>query len=144
MLAWVQLYETDREAVRTLVATFLESFPEAHAFRPSRRSRDLLLLGFRGAPRALRARFPEALPEASLRGLRRAGVASLEEALALRVAGPGALSAWSRGARVSTDDNGALEYRMADHLRRAEEITPEAVLQGLASLQGTTESPPAR
>jgi spermidine synthase len=141
MLAWVQLYETDREAVRTLVATFLESFPESHAFRPSASSRDLLLLGFRDAG-ALRERFPTALSAEALGALRRAGVTNLDGVLALRVAGPAALARWSRGAWVSTDDNGALEYRVAAGLRRGAEATPEAVLGGLSALEVAAPPPP--
>ena len=47
---WVQLYEIDRDTVRALVRTFLDAFPDAHAFRPGRAARDLLLLGGRDAP----------------------------------------------------------------------------------------------
>ena len=49
ILTWIQLYEMDAASARSLVATFLESFPDAHAFRASKNARDVFLLGIKSS-----------------------------------------------------------------------------------------------
>jgi hypothetical protein len=46
---WIQLYEMDAESARSLVATFLEAFPDAHAFRASPSANDVFLVGIKDA-----------------------------------------------------------------------------------------------
>ncbi len=135
MLAWVQLYETDREAVRSLVATFVEAFPDAQAFQPAEGARDLLLLGIRGTgettPDALRATLSARLDATAAAALARAGIAGVDALMARRLAGGAALARWSHGATVTTEDNAWLEYRVADHLRTGFSEPVADVLRGL-------------
>jgi hypothetical protein len=58
-LVWVQLYEIDRETVRSLVATFLSVFPDASAYHLAPDAPDLLLLSGGTPPDAPLATGPE-------------------------------------------------------------------------------------
>ncbi|MDP3277844.1 MAG: fused MFS/spermidine synthase [Deltaproteobacteria bacterium] len=104
MVAWVQLYEIDLMAVRSLVATFVSVFPQAIAIRSSERSRDLFLVGARGGE--------------DLEGDRIARILRLDPTTpALRVLGNGAsLRRFAADAPIVTDDNALLEYRVADQM----------------------------
>ncbi|MBL8601317.1 MAG: fused MFS/spermidine synthase [Myxococcales bacterium] len=136
MLAWVQLYETDPEAVRALVASFVSVFPCSHAFLPGREHRDLVLLGFDDdqarSTAALRARLEARDP--SLRGpvLARAGIASDDALMATHRAGPSALQRWSAGVPRHTLDRPWAEFRIADRMLRGDGASGDAVLEGLA------------
>lgn len=135
MLAWVQLYETDRAAVQTLVATFTEVFPDAHVFRPSERSRDLLLLGIAHSTETTREALLGAI--AARLGPREAAALAVagihrEAELAERyIAGPAALARFGRGRAINTEDNGVLEYGVADQMLRGTADPVEEILRGL-------------
>jgi spermidine synthase len=134
-LAWVQLYEIDREAARTLVATFVSVFPDAHAFRVGPQSRDLLLLGFASdAPtsrEALRAALAAPMEAPARAQLARAGFADGDAVMATHLADGAALVRYARGAVVNTDDSGRIEFRVADHVLAGTGEPVEAILRGL-------------
>ncbi len=118
-LAWVQLYEIDLAGVRSLVRTFVESFPGAIAVRTSATSRDLFLIG------AVESR---ALESTRIRSaLRSAGGAS-----GALFADSAALAAWSRVAPIVTDDNALLEFRVADMMLSGRNDPTVVTLRGLA------------
>src|SRR5205823_6422768 len=82
VLTWIQLYEMDRTAARTLVATLLEAFPDAHAFRVSKTAQDLFLVGIKSTSpttrEALAMRMIERSDPRALAELRRAGIDGAE------------------------------------------------------------------
>ncbi len=135
MLAWVQLYETDRGAVRSLVATFLRAFPDTFALRSHPAARELLLLGFAGeAPRDredLLARVAGRLDAPSRRALRDAGVYTLDDLRGRIVAGPAALARYAAGAPLHTEDRPVAEFRIADRMLAGTGDGPEVTLSGL-------------
>jgi spermidine synthase len=135
VLTWIQLYEMDAGAARSLVATFLESFPDAHAFRASGSAPDVFLIGIKSsAPtsalaldRVIAARLdPSALAE-----LRVAGIDGADALEATEVAGPATLARYAAGAKVNTDDGASLEYRIADHVLRGTGDDADAILAEL-------------
>jgi spermidine synthase len=101
-LVWAQLYEIDRESLRSLAATFVSVFPTAWAFRPPGSS-DLLLLG------TLDGGAPPIPP----------------------LADGAALARWSAGAPLTTDDNGLIEFRVADRLLAGAATPVAELLRGL-------------
>lgn len=133
-LVWVQLYETDRETVRSVVATLLCVFPDVHAFRPALDSRDLLLLARRSDRPSSTAALAGDLARLDARGfaqLRRAGFDGAAALVRAHVADAAALARWSSGAPVSTDDNALVEVRVARHLLAGTADPPDAILAGL-------------
>ncbi len=117
VLAWVQLYEIDLDGVRSLVHTFVETFPDAIALRTDRRSRDLFLVARSGgAP------------------LDRASIARRLGTTASIVADRAQLARWSAAAPVVTDDNALLEFRVADVMLSGREDPRVLALDGLSSL----------
>jgi spermidine synthase len=137
---WIQLYEMDAESARSLVATFLEAFPDAHAFRASPSSNDVFLVGIRS--RALTSRdalartFASRVDETVRSALRLAGVNDVAALVATDIAGPEALARYAAGAVVSTDDSASLEYRIADHVLRGTGDDARALTAGLARASG--------
>ena len=139
-LAWIQLYEIDRESVRALVATFVSVFPDAHAFRASPSSRDVFLLGLKTRAPTERAALAATMAargtgDGVRRALSRAGFSGEDAAtggLGATYIGDGAaLRRYSEGAPVETDERGALEFRVADHVLRGTGDTPAAILAGI-------------
>lgn len=114
VLAWVQLYEIDIDGVRSLVHTFVETFPNAIALRTDDRSRDLFLVATRSTVALDRTRIQEALSSSA------------------RVIADGpSLSRWSSSAPVVTDDNALLEFRVADVMLSGREDPRVLALSGL-------------
>jgi hypothetical protein len=130
----------DAESARSLVATFLEAFPDAHAFRASPSSNDVFLVGIRS--RALTSRdalartFASRVDETVRSALRLAGVNDVAALVATDIAGPEALARYAAGAVVSTDDSASLEYRIADHVLRGTGDDARALTAGLARASG--------
>jgi spermidine synthase len=135
MLAWVQLYETDRGAVRSVVAAYLRAFPETWALRSHPAARELLLLGFAGdAPSdadALVARVGRRMDDASRRALADAGVLTLDDLRARVVAGPGELARFARGVEAHREDRPVAEFRIADRMLAGTGDGPAEALAGL-------------
>ncbi len=143
VLTWIQLYEMDAASARSLVATFLESFPNAHAFRAASKStpegdaapngerstQDVFLVGIKSttptAPLVYR------LDAAALETLHVAGIDDAASLAGTEIAGPKALARYAAGAPVNTDDGASLEYRIADHVLRGTGDDAEAILVGL-------------
>ncbi len=136
LLTWIQLYEMDAGSARSLVATFLESFPDAHAFRASASSRDVFLVGIKSAALtsrgALEQEIAARLDATTLAELHLAGIDGAAGLLAADIAGPEALARYAAGAVINTDDGASLEYRIADHVLRGTGDDAEAILQGLS------------
>ena len=132
---WIQLYEMDAESARSLVATFLEAFPDAHAFRASPSANDVFLIGIKSrAPtsRGALARTMASRVDASARvALRLAGLDDVAALVATDIAGPEDLIRYAAGASVSTDDSASLEYRIADHVLRGTGDDARAIAAGL-------------
>ena len=134
MLAWIQLYDSDREVVRGQLATFAAAFPETFVIRPERDSRDLLLLGIvPPGPRdrdALRAQIATLTDVEALRELTRAGIdpATLDDRI---VAEPGEVARITRGARVHDEDDAWVEFRVAEHLLRGDGESVESIVAAL-------------
>ncbi len=138
MLAWVQLYETDREAVRALVATFVEVFPLAHAFRPSREGADLLLIGVREPGPVTRRDLALALaPRCAESGetLARAGLANCAALLDRHLGDGDALRRWTAGAERHTEDRPVAEFRIARRMMAGDGDSPDLVLRALGWYQ---------
>jgi hypothetical protein len=123
---WVQLYEIDRDAVRSVTRTFTLAFANARAFRLSG-ALDLLLIGARspdvlvGVPR---------LHPLSLDALARAGLDPSAVASGWLTGGR-ELAGWAKGAAVNTDDTGWLEFHIADRLLSGTSEPPAVILAGL-------------
>jgi hypothetical protein len=137
MLAWIQLYDTDRDVVRGQLATFERAFPETFVLRPAPDSHDLVLLGIvppgPTTRDALRARLTDPLRvDAHARAeLARAGFddpASLVETI---IAAPGDIARIVQGARVDTEDDTWVEFAVADHLLRGDGEDAEAIVRSL-------------
>jgi hypothetical protein len=139
-LAWIQLYEIDRDSVRALVATFVSVFPDAHAFRASPTSRDVFLLGLKTRVPTSRAALAATLAarrndDGVRRALARAGFTGEDPGgrdLGATYIGDGeTLRRFSAGAPVETDERGALEFRVADHVLRGTGDLPTEILRGI-------------
>lgn len=109
---WIHLYQVGDDDVRTLMATMSGSFPHAVAFADGT---DLLIVASRRPleldPLEWRSRLegnPAALEPLLAAGLR--GARDLAEGI---VADERGLAAWSRGARLHTDDHPILEFSAA-------------------------------
>ncbi len=140
MLAWVQLYETDREAVRSLVATFVTVFPDTHAF-VLRESRDLLLIG--RATDGVRAHatwldeLRDRAREVAADPMVVAAVGDLSAWLTRTPSvGGGRLARWAAGAVRNTDDNGWIEYRVASTMLSGRAQSVDRVIAGLVDVGG--------
>jgi len=140
---WIQLYEMDAESARSLVATFLEAFPDAHAFRASPSANDVFLIGIKSlAPtsrEALARTMASRVDAPAQVALRLAGLDDVAALLATDVAGPDDLIRYAAGASVSTDDSASLEYRIADHVLRGTGDDARAIAAGLD--RGTAAAP---
>ena len=137
VLTWIQLYEMDRDAARSLVATFVQAFPDAHAFRVSKSAQDVFLVGIKSSaatsPEALGAVIASRADPDSLAELARAGMNDVSALMRAHLADGDALRAYSEGAQVDTDDRAALEYRIADHVLRGTGQDAQTILRGLAT-----------
>ena len=132
---WIQLYEMDAASARSLVATFLESFPDAHAFRSSPTANDVFLVGIKShvatSREAIAATIASRVDDRAMVALRLAGITDVEALLATDIAGPADLARYAAGARVNTDDSASLEYRIADHVLRGSGDDARAITLGL-------------
>jgi spermidine synthase len=132
---WIQLYEMDAESARSLVATFLEAFPDAHAFRASPSANDVFLVGIKSrAPtsrEALAKTIASRVDARALAALHLAGIDDVAALLATDIAGPDDLVRYAAGAPASTDDSASLEYRIADHVLRGTGDDARAITAGL-------------
>jgi spermidine synthase len=139
VITWIQLYEMDAGSARSLVATFLESFPDAHAFTASQRGAwstpDVFLVGIKSSlptsREALDRVITDRLDAAGIAELRLAGIDGGAALSATEIAGPDALARYAAGAEVNTDDRASLEYRIADHVLRGTGDDADAILAGL-------------
>jgi spermidine synthase len=109
---WLHLYQVGDDDVRTLVATMSGSFPHAIAFADGT---DLLIVASRRPleldPLEWRSRLER--NTAALDPLRAAGLRGARDLAAGIVANENGLEAWSRGARLHTDDHPILEFSAA-------------------------------
>ena len=132
---WIQLYEMDAESARALVATFLEAFPDAHAFRASPDANDVFLVGIKSSAPTTRESLANTIASRvdarALDALRLAGIDDVAALLATDIAGPDELARYAAGAAVSTDDSASLEYRIADHVLRGTGDDARAITIGL-------------
>ena len=116
MSLWVPLYESDRETVRTLMATFFEVFPDATLWSndESGQGYDAVLLGQAGPTRLnlteLQARFDRPDYLAVRRSLRDAGFPTLSDLLGTYAGNAIDLKEWCHGAAINTDRNLRLQY----------------------------------
>ena len=113
---FVQLYESNEDAVKSEVATFLEAFPHGAVFANTANGQgyDLVLWGPLEPTRidvdAIQARLnrPENAPVAQ--SLRDIGIASAQDLFATYAGRPGDLANWLTGAQINTDRNLRLQY----------------------------------
>ena len=104
---WMQLYEISPETIRSMVASYLEVFPEGEVFTIWR-AVDVLLVA-KPASRALsldRLRGP-----AALRMLAAARIASPEDVAAYWTGSLASLAPLAKGAPLNRDDRPLVEYR---------------------------------
>ncbi len=117
---WVQGYAMSARDFRSIVATFLQVFPEAMLFEESPGGGDYFLIGSIGRPASLRAMRDRLEQRPELRDLMvRAGCSTLPEVLARFVASGGALRRFAGSAPRITDDNLLLEYSAPKEIWRA-------------------------
>ncbi|MFB6261994.1 MAG: fused MFS/spermidine synthase [Bradymonadaceae bacterium] len=109
---WIQLYEMRPKNIRTMLATFLEVFPHAHAFTSEPRGTDLILIGA-NQPLPFPAKgYARARSIPSVRKeLERAGVDHPYELYGLTFMNEDELRDLAAGAPLNTDDNGRLEFQ---------------------------------
>ena len=143
ILTWIQLYEMDAGSARSPVATFLESFPDAHAFFAAkeasggeRTTADVFLVGIKSRTPTARETLAQVVTSrlddtAALAELRVAGIDGGAALAATEIAGPEELARYAAGAQVNTDDGASLEYRIADHVLRGTGDDTDAILKGL-------------
>ena len=114
--AFLQLYETTEDAVRSAIATFFEVFPNGAVFANTVRGAgyDAVLLGRAGdAPLdvdRLERRLRSAGYERVAASLREVGFASGVDLLATFAGGRAELGGWLDGAAINTDRNLRLQY----------------------------------
>ena len=130
MMAWIQLYDSDREIVGAVISTFASVFPDVHVFRPTPSARDLLMLGIRST-RATTAEdlslaFALAGPRA-MAELAQAGIGAPGDIDSLRL-GP---TRAPLGARAVTDDNSWIEFRVADRMLAGTGEPPQVIVDSL-------------
>ncbi len=132
---WLALHQMDTETLRSIVAAYLQVYPEAIAVLANN-SLDTPVLGLIArpdAPRwnidAVRRRLEQA-PPAVMAALRRARVDDVHAVLGSVVAGPAALRAFADAAPVNTDDRPLVTHR-APWTSYASDEPPRARLAGL-------------
>jgi hypothetical protein len=137
LLTWIQLYEMDAESARSLVATFLEAFPQSQAFRVSPTASDVFLVGVRApalpSREAQRAALGARLDAGALAELRSAGLDGADALDATQIADAAALALYARGAPINTDDGATLEYRIARHVLEGTSDDAATILRGLGA-----------
>ena len=111
---WVPLYQSSEEAVKSEIATFVETFPHASLWHSNilEEGYDLVLLGQNGALEidvlALRSRLDELeLVESSLRQV---GFGSLAHFLSTYTSQASDLSPWLQDAQINRDGSLRLQY----------------------------------
>ena len=111
---WVQLYELSQGTLGSLLRSFLEVFPDGHAFLAGETSDLLLVAAPRGRVLPLgRLRSPEVEHQ-----LRRAGVLSHESVAAWYACPFDSLRVLARGAPLNRDDLPVVEYRAPREMYR--------------------------
>ena len=138
--AFIQLYETTEEAVKSEVATFFEVFPNGALFANTVQGMgyDAVLVGRAGdAPIDVdrvhaRLQSPAYAPVA--RSLADVGFRSAADLLGTYAGGPADLARWLDGAAVNTDRNLRLQYLAGQglNLYRADEILKSLTVGGPA------------
>jgi spermidine synthase len=108
---WAQLYELGPRNVKRIYRTFADAFPHVYAFSAADLSADTILIGSMAplpldVPR-LRKLFEHGQLVAELR---RGGVETPEDLVAMLILAPSEVSAFTAGADVNTDDNVLLEF----------------------------------
>jgi spermidine synthase len=113
---WMQLYQTNEEAVKSEVATFFEVFPNGSVFvnNIDGKGYDLVLMGEAEPTRIdvdeLTRRVASPGYEAIAKSLREIGFQSTTELLATFAGQAGDFRAWLRDAAINTDRNLRLQY----------------------------------
>jgi spermidine synthase len=129
---WVQGYAMSPGDFRSVVATFLEVFPEAQLWEESPGGGDYFLMGSTGPPASLAAMQDLLESRAEFRGLlRQAGCADLAAIVARFVAGGEALRRFAASAAPITDDNLQLEYSAPRQVWRTGSSELLARLEGI-------------
>ena len=116
MSLWVPLYESDRDTVRTLMASFFAVFPDATLWSNDEAGQgyDAVLLGQATPTRidlaSLQARYDRPEYLAVRRSLREAGFPTLLDLMGTYAGNAADLEPWCRGATLNTDRNLRLQY----------------------------------
>lgn len=111
MCQWIPLYQLDEDDVQTIVRTFLDSFPETHAFLGPYNALNpaLALVGLApGAAPALRLDVARFTPD-----LRTATIAGPRDLLAAYLLGPAELAAWAGDGPRNTDLDPVIAFHAA-------------------------------
>jgi spermidine synthase len=141
---WIQGYGMPPEELRSVVATFLEAFPDTSLWEDSPAGGDFFLLGRKGAPATLELPLLEERMRrpGPRQDLARAGILDPPDFLSHFVAGPQALARLASGAKIQAADRATLEFTAAralysdtlpqvvEALRRHRE-SPAPLLDGL-------------
>jgi predicted membrane-bound spermidine synthase len=117
MLAqWLPAYQVPEGAVRSLVAAFVEVFPDAILVVGS--GRELVLLGGAGGVQMRQSQLGDRLAERTevAADLARLGVLDATALVSIFAAGPDALARATAGAQAVTDDRPLLEHTQQSHL----------------------------
>lgn len=104
---WLPLYQLDAPTLRAIIQSFLEVFPEAHAWllRPTLDTPVLGLVGRLGTWSIGESDWAQRVPIGSFRTrLQAAGLGSAEAVYGTWMAGPRALEAFAAGAEACSDD----------------------------------------
>lgn len=113
---FVQLYESNPEAVKSEIGTFLEAFPNAVIWGNPREGQgyDLVLLGQVGPLRIdvdeLQARLKTPAYAGVLESLHKIGINSALDLMATYAGSGPTLNSWARGAEINRDTNLRLQY----------------------------------
>lgn len=112
MLIWVGIYDLDVDAVKMIVKSFLEVFPDATMWE-SIPGGDYLMVGFNGPLQLDYSIFKSRLGDARVRqDLARVGLDEPEKLIARLIMGPGELREFSAGVPLHSDDRRQLELRV--------------------------------
>lgn len=126
---WLQLYELSPATFHSLLASFMEVFPESQMFCVWRSS-DLIMLAVPPGRRLSRARLASA---GAQRSLTEARLSSADELAAMYVGPAAMLRAGMRGVPLDTDDRPTVEYRAPRDLievsRRQAGHSPEVMTE---------------
>jgi spermidine synthase len=119
---WINAYETDSEAFRSVVGTFRSVFPEMTIWSPLKY--DYILIGSKAPLAVDYAHLAQGLASPAVaEDLLRSGIRSPAQFLGRLAMDAATAGTWTEGAPVHTDDNALMEFRAARSMLTMDALT---------------------